>query len=129
MRLAALETASLCAIIRPSTIIPAAGSITGAVKSYNRKCDAQCLTFSPPTCSYRQKSKQLNSRVNAANASSGSGSTDPDDSTKQLAVLLEIDGVLMDVYRYCNREAFNLAFKKMGLDCAHWTEPIYLDLV
>nr|GEW07849.1 haloacid dehalogenase-like hydrolase domain-containing protein At3g48420 [Tanacetum cinerariifolium] len=48
---------------------------------------------------------------------------------KQLAVLLEVEGVLMDVYRVGNREAFNLAFKKMGLDCAHWTEPIYLDLV
>ncbi|KAG9439480.1 hypothetical protein H6P81_019645 [Aristolochia fimbriata] len=46
----------------------------------------------------------------------------------QLAVLLEVEGVLLDVYRSGNREAFNIAFQKLGLDCANWTEPIYLDL-
>ncbi|XP_042060021.1 CBBY-like protein isoform X2 [Salvia splendens] len=37
--------------------------------------------------------------------------------------------VLMDVYRLCNRQAFNAAFKKLGLDCANWSEPVYLDLL
>nr|XP_043614942.1 CBBY-like protein [Erigeron canadensis] len=59
-----------------------------------------------------------------------SSSSSPQNATasNQLAVLLELEGVLMDVYGIGNREAFNLAFKKLGLDCAHWTEPIYLDL-
>ncbi|PSS02530.1 Haloacid dehalogenase-like hydrolase domain-containing protein [Actinidia chinensis var. chinensis] len=50
-------------------------------------------------------------------------------SSPELAVLLEVEGVLMDVYRLGNRQAFNVAFRKLGLDCANWTEPIYLDLV
>ncbi|XVE86460.1 hypothetical protein DITRI_Ditri18aG0035900 [Diplodiscus trichospermus] len=37
--------------------------------------------------------------------------------------------VLMDAYRLGNRQAFNLAFEKLGLDCANWTEPVYSDLV
>ncbi|CAD6266726.1 unnamed protein product [Miscanthus lutarioriparius] len=37
--------------------------------------------------------------------------------------------VLADVYRFGNRQAFNVAFRSLGLDCANWTEPIYADLV
>ncbi|XP_057971636.1 uncharacterized protein LOC131160220 isoform X3 [Malania oleifera] len=37
--------------------------------------------------------------------------------------------VLMDLYRLGNCQAFNVAFQKLGLDCANWTEPIYFDLV
>ncbi|KAK9937086.1 hypothetical protein M0R45_013903 [Rubus argutus] len=37
----------------------------------------------------------------------------------ELAVLLEVDGVLMDAYRLGNRQTFNVAFKKLGLDCAN----------
>ncbi|XP_031404972.1 CBBY-like protein [Punica granatum] len=48
---------------------------------------------------------------------------------EELAVLLEVEGVLVDAYRVGNRRAFNKAFQKLGLDCANWTEPIYLDLV
>ncbi|XP_022892483.1 uncharacterized protein LOC111407304 [Olea europaea var. sylvestris] len=58
-------------------------------------------------------------------ASSSSFERDP---SQQLAVLLEVEGVLMDVYRLGNRQAFNVAFRKLGLDCANWTEPVYLDL-
>ncbi|XP_037494692.1 uncharacterized protein LOC105634598 isoform X2 [Jatropha curcas] len=43
--------------------------------------------------------------------------------------LLFFSRVLIDAYRLGNRQAFNAAFKKLGLDCANWTEPIYLDLV
>ncbi|KAF7070049.1 hypothetical protein CFC21_075607 [Triticum aestivum] len=46
-----------------------------------------------------------------------------------LAVLLEVEGVLADVYRFGYRQAFNVAFQNLGLDCANWTEPIYADLV
>ncbi|KAK7303536.1 hypothetical protein RJT34_14443 [Clitoria ternatea] len=49
-------------------------------------------------------------------------------SSQDLAVLLEVDGVLMDPHRMGNRLAFNKAFEKLGLDCANWTEPVYSDL-
>lgn len=35
----------------------------------------------------------------------------------------------MDAYRFGNRQAFNVAFQKLGLDCANWTAPIYTDLL
>ncbi|KAF6139532.1 hypothetical protein GIB67_015489 [Kingdonia uniflora] len=59
----------------------------------------------------------------------GFGEENNSRSQQQLAVLLEVEGVLMDVYRLVNRESFNLAFRKLGLDCANWTEPIYWDLM
>lgn len=71
-------------------------------------------------------------QLNRLNASDSGGSTNLGDkasSSRELAVLLEVEGVLMDVHGLGNREAFNVAFKKMGLDCANWTEPIYLDLL
>ncbi|KAI4297015.1 hypothetical protein L6164_036927 [Bauhinia variegata] len=46
----------------------------------------------------------------------------------EFAVLLEVEGVLMDAYRVGNRQAFNSAFHKLGLDCANWSEPVYADL-
>ncbi|KAK4270757.1 hypothetical protein QN277_019529 [Acacia crassicarpa] len=52
-----------------------------------------------------------------------------DNPSQDLAVLLEVDGVLMDAYRVGNRQAFNKAFQNLGLDCANWTEPVYLDLL
>ncbi|KAK4596983.1 hypothetical protein RGQ29_014851 [Quercus rubra] len=57
-----------------------------------------------------------------------SSSENPNPS-QELAVLLEVEGVLMDAYRVGNRQAFNVAFRKLGLDCANWSEPVYLDLV
>eukprot|EP00891_Asterochloris_glomerata_P001901 jgi/Astpho2/1901/Aster-x0087 len=29
----------------------------------------------------------------------------------------------------CHRVAFNQAFSQLGLDCAHWTAPVYWDLL
>ncbi|XP_038881963.1 CBBY-like protein isoform X2 [Benincasa hispida] len=58
-----------------------------------------------------------------------SSSRSNNDSTQELAVLLEVEGVLVDAYRSTNRQAFNEAFRKLGLDCANWTEPVYSDLV
>ncbi|KAI0527167.1 hypothetical protein KFK09_002766 [Dendrobium nobile] len=52
---------------------------------------------------------------------------DPEPSRK-LGLLMEVDGVLADVYRLGNCQAFNVAFQKLGLDCANWTEPIFADL-
>ncbi|XP_065851781.1 CBBY-like protein [Euphorbia lathyris] len=60
---------------------------------------------------------------------SSSSSNSNQNPPQEIAILLEVDGVLMDAYRLGNRQAFNLAFQKLGLDCANWTEPIYLDLV
>ncbi|KAF3962387.1 hypothetical protein CMV_013097 [Castanea mollissima] len=56
-------------------------------------------------------------------------SSDSPNPSQELAVLLEVEGVLMDAYRVGNRQAFNVAFQKLGLDCANWSEPVYLDLV
>lgn len=97
MRLLAIEIAPLRTVL-VSTVIPGAGSgggrnIKSIVKSHNRNF-AQGLVTSGRIPSYNccRKSKQRHSRVNAANASSGSGSDDPSNSTRQLAVLLEVEG-------------------------------------
>ncbi|KAK9088619.1 hypothetical protein Scep_027701 [Stephania cephalantha] len=67
--------------------------------------------------------------ISSATSSSSSLSGEfPSSSSQDLAVLLEVEGVLMDVYRLGNHQAFNLAFQNLGLDCANWTRPIYLDL-
>ncbi|KAI3980325.1 hypothetical protein MKX01_001396 [Papaver californicum] len=70
---------------------------------------------------------KFQSRISALSSDSNNG--DDENPSPEFAILLEVEGVLMDVYRVGNREAFNLAFSKRGLDCANWTEPIYLDLV
>ncbi|KAK8608224.1 hypothetical protein V6N13_023653 [Hibiscus sabdariffa] len=70
-----------------------------------------------------------NLQFNGFTAFSSSPNTQNQNPSQELAVLLEVDGVLMDAYRVGNRQAFNLAFQKLGLDCANWTEPVYLDLV
>ncbi|KAL3631599.1 hypothetical protein CASFOL_024583 [Castilleja foliolosa] len=57
------------------------------------------------------------------------GNTSDLNLSQKFAVLLEVEGVLMDVYHLGNRQAFNVAFRKLGLDCANWSEPVYLDLV
>ncbi|XP_026665127.1 CBBY-like protein isoform X3 [Phoenix dactylifera] len=46
-----------------------------------------------------------------------------------LGLLLEVEGVLADIHRFGNRQSFNVAFQKLGLDCANWTEPVYADLM
>lgn len=42
---------------------------------------------------------------------------------------MEVEGVVADIHRYGHRHAFNVAFQKLGLDCANWTEPVYADLL
>ncbi|KAJ7969260.1 Haloacid dehalogenase-like hydrolase domain-containing protein [Quillaja saponaria] len=68
-------------------------------------------------------------RFNRLPALSSPSSPHYQNTSQELAVLLEVEGVLLDSYRVGNRQAFNAAFKKLGLDCAKWTEPIYLDLL
>ncbi|PNX77575.1 hypothetical protein L195_g033543, partial [Trifolium pratense] len=60
---------------------------------------------------------------------SASSTDDSHIDSQDLAVLLEVDGVLVDAYRVGNRLAFNKAFEKFGLDCASWNEPVYSDLL
>ncbi|XP_022715427.1 CBBY-like protein isoform X2 [Durio zibethinus] len=70
-----------------------------------------------------------NLQFNGFTAFSSPSSAQNQNLSQELAVLLEVDGVLMDAYRLGNRQAFNLAFQKLGLDCANWTEPVYSDLL
>ncbi|OMO65884.1 hypothetical protein COLO4_30938 [Corchorus olitorius] len=70
-----------------------------------------------------------NLQFNGFTAFSSLSSAQDQDPSPEMAVLLEVDGVLMDAYRLGNRQAFNLAFQKLGLDCANWTEPVYSDLL
>ncbi|XP_047262583.1 CBBY-like protein [Capsicum annuum] len=63
------------------------------------------------------------------NSSSSFSNTSQQTPSRQLAVLLEVEGVLMDVDRLGNRQSFNAAFRKLGLDCANWSQPVYQDLV
>ncbi|KAJ0980412.1 hypothetical protein J5N97_008667 [Dioscorea zingiberensis] len=46
----------------------------------------------------------------------------------ELGLLLEVEGVIADLHRLGNRQAFNVAFQNLGLDCASWPEPVYADL-
>ncbi|XP_052202491.1 CBBY-like protein isoform X2 [Diospyros lotus] len=84
------------------------------------------VTFTRNQLNFRGKRSLQFKRFTASPSPSSSSQQN---SSQQLAVLLEVEGVLMDVYRHGNRQAFNVAFKKLGLDCASWTEPIYLDLI
>ncbi|XWS16064.1 hypothetical protein CRYUN_Cryun34aG0053300 [Craigia yunnanensis] len=72
---------------------------------------------------------EKNLQFNGFTAFSSPSSAQNRNTSQELAVLLEVDGVLMDAYRLGNRQAFNLAFQKLRLDCANWTEPVYSDLV
>ncbi|KOM53191.1 hypothetical protein LR48_Vigan09g185000 [Vigna angularis] len=82
-------------------------------------------TFCTLTFSSSKFPAKSSSRLTVFSASSA----DHRHSTSQdLAVLLEVDGVLMDAHRVGNRIAFNKAFERLGLDCANWTEPVYSDL-
>ncbi|KAK8524679.1 hypothetical protein V6N13_015690 [Hibiscus sabdariffa] len=82
-----------------------------------------------PTFPRNFNSPGKNLQFNGFTAFSTSSSAQNQNPSLELAVLLEVDGVLMDAYRVGNRQAFNLAFQKLGLDCAKWAEPVYSDLV
>ena len=44
-------------------------------------------------------------------------------------LIIECDGVLVDVHSEIHLPAFNTAFRELGLDCANWTPAIYTDLI
>ncbi|PIN24810.1 hypothetical protein CDL12_02464 [Handroanthus impetiginosus] len=95
-----------------------------------RLCSNSLLAFPRNSHSYgfgrKLKNRLLSNRF-IVNASTGN--TTEASPSQKFAALLEVEGVLMDVYRLGNRQAFNVAFRKLGLDCANWTEPVYIDLV
>ncbi|KAJ7557134.1 hypothetical protein O6H91_05G113100 [Diphasiastrum complanatum] len=78
-------------------------------------------------CANLQTRKKLSVSATAAGSlpSSDEGKGVPAD----MAILLEIDGVLADIHRHGHRQSFNVAFQDMGLDCANWTQPVYTDLL
>lgn len=51
------------------------------------------------------------------------------DTVQKLAILMEVEGVVADMHRFGHRHSFNVAFQKLGLDCANWSEPVYADLL
>jgi hypothetical protein len=44
-------------------------------------------------------------------------------------LIIECDGVLIDIHKDIHLAAFNEAFRELGLDCANWTPAIYTDLI
>lgn len=111
--------------LRPSSIINA--------NKNSETLKTNIYTLPPPPSSTFSKNLKLSGRSLPFNrfitASSSLSVHNNQKSSQKLGVLLEVEGVLMDVYRLGNRQAFNIAFQRLGLDCANWTEPIYLDLV
>ncbi|KAL3851564.1 hypothetical protein ACJIZ3_013446 [Penstemon smallii] len=93
-------------------------------------CSSSSLLASPRNFYYYDIfGRKFKKRSDRFLSNSSSGNTTDCNSSPKFAVLLEVEGVLMDVYRLCNRQAFNVAFRKLGLDCANWSQPVYLDLV
>ncbi|OIT06196.1 PREDICTED: haloacid dehalogenase-like hydrolase domain-containing protein At3g48420 isoform X1 [Nicotiana attenuata] len=119
----AMETAS-CPILKTFCF-----STNNSSKLYN--VPRKSLSFLPPKnyLSTTSSIGKLYSDGYFVNSSSSFSSSTQDNPPQQLALLLEVEGVLMDVYRLGNRQAFNAAFRKLGLDCANWSQPVYQDLV
>lgn len=44
-------------------------------------------------------------------------------------VILECDGILVDIHNHGHRRAFNMAFEEMGYSCSQWSPHIYYDLL
>ncbi|CAL1402356.1 unnamed protein product [Linum trigynum] len=131
----AMETAPVAT--SSSILVPLRSSAAGASRKYAQFPQRSFISFYlapsfsftfPRKCNSAVKYLKPPSRFTAF-SSSPFASTPPEQTPcPELAVLLEVDGVLMDAYRLGNRQAFNEAFRKLGLDCAKWTEPIYMDL-
>ncbi|CAH9141227.1 unnamed protein product [Cuscuta epithymum] len=119
-----METASSAILNTPHT-----STITAKLYSIQRK-NISSLSYpslsTPRASGLRFRGVRFNGSVNC---SSSLSSNTPKIHSQQLALLFEIEGVLMDIYRFGNQQAFNAAFQKLGLDCASWTQPVYLDLV
>ncbi|CAH9111880.1 unnamed protein product [Cuscuta europaea] len=119
-----METASSAILNTPHT-----ATITAKLYSIQRK-KISSLSYPPLTTPRASGLRSRGVRFNGSiSCSSSLSSKTPKIPSRQLALLFETEGVLMDIYRFGNRQAFNAAFQKLGLDCASWTQPVYLDLV
>ncbi|KAK9820334.1 hypothetical protein WJX72_009120 [[Myrmecia] bisecta] len=58
------------------------------------------------------------------NSSQGEATT-----SARLGLVLECDGVVVDIHADAHRPAFNEAFEKMGFDCTNWSPSVYHDLL
>ncbi|XP_021887567.1 uncharacterized protein LOC110806891 isoform X2 [Carica papaya] len=95
-----------------------------------RTSNFDCLpSLSPPTFPISFKIPRKFLQFNGFTAFSSLPNQESENPSQELAVLLEFDGIFVDAYRFGNRQAFNAAFKKLGLDCANWSGPVYADLV
>ncbi|KAL2252069.1 UNVERIFIED_CONTAM: hypothetical protein Sindi_0001600 [Sesamum indicum] len=116
-----------------------------------RLCSSNSLLASPTICHFYSFTSKFNKRLQSDRFIGSASLQDTPESnpSQKFALLLEVERcfaifdqekllveynaqnerVLMDVYRLGNRQAFNVAFRKLGLDCANWTEPVYMDLV
>ncbi|KAK4386416.1 hypothetical protein Sango_2512200 [Sesamum angolense] len=98
---------------------------------YGKRLCSNSLPASPTICHFYSFTRKINKRLHSDRFIGSASLQDTSESnpSQKFALLLEVEGVLMDVYRLGNRQAFNVAFRKLGLDCANWTEPVYMDLV
>ncbi|KAL6846899.1 hypothetical protein ACP4OV_022752 [Aristida adscensionis] len=120
MATAAAAAAARCLLVRASRPAPASPEASKVTASSTSHAASATLRAAVVPCPDRR----LPAAPLRCSPSSSEGPSAP-----ELAVLLEVEGVLADVYRFSNRKAFNVAFQSLGLDCANWTEPIYADLV
>ncbi|GMH20986.1 hypothetical protein Nepgr_022828 [Nepenthes gracilis] len=97
---------------------------TNKLSPNNQKANRYCVSTSPSKFKICPRIRNSVPFI----ASSSHPASPEHGQSEELAILLEVDGVLMDAYHSGNRQAFNVAFQKLGLDCAKWTEPIYSDL-
>jgi len=65
--------------------------------------------------------RELGSRAALCVGSSAQGT--------ETVVIIENDGVLVDLHTHGHRKAFNLAFDEMGYSCSQWSPHIYYDLL
>ncbi|KAL0321441.1 UNVERIFIED_CONTAM: hypothetical protein Sradi_5405600 [Sesamum radiatum] len=98
---------------------------------YAKRLCTNSLLASPTIYHFYSFTRKINKRLQSDRLIANASLQDTSESnpSQKFALLLEVEGVLMDVYRLGNRQAFNVAFRKLGLDCANWTEPVYMDLV
>ncbi|XP_057830117.2 CBBY-like protein isoform X2 [Cryptomeria japonica] len=76
------------------------------------------------------REKKKNKGLYCRNVQTNGRELQTDDIGKpKIAILLEVEGVIADDTFSGNRHAFNVAFQKLGLDCANWTRPVYMDLL
>uniref|UniRef100_A0ACD5W6M4 Uncharacterized protein n=1 Tax=Avena sativa TaxID=4498 RepID=A0ACD5W6M4_AVESA len=122
--MAAAAAAARCLLLRASPPTPALNPTDGVKALASIPTAPSATSLNVRAAAPRSSARRLRTPPLLCTSPSSDGSAEP-----KIAVLLEVEGVLADVYRFGNRQAFNVAFQNLGLDCANWTEPIYADLV